>query len=79
MIQKMQKPMTLEELKALPAGVIVWTERMNAGFTTLNQAYGFIVALVYGGDRKKKKYGKDIRAWRRLPTEEELAAAEWEV
>lgn len=74
-----QRPLTLDQLKRLPDGMLVWKEEKCANLSSFHQAYGTLLALVYDGEGKKRRYGKIARAWRRIPTEEELAAAEWEV
>lgn len=75
----MQKPMTLEELKTETCDSYVWEERK----TDLNRYFERTSALVLAfmcvnSKEDMYKYGSSVRAWKRMPTDEEMEAAAWE-
>lgn len=85
MRRPLQKPLTLEELKALidPGDeVVTYCEAKGAERTYANIWIGDLVIDVIGYEPKNttcfEHYGKTWRAWATRPTDEERAAAQWE-
>lgn len=85
MRRPLQKPLTLEELKALidPGDeVVTYCEAKGAERTYANIWTGDLVIDVVEYEHKNsvcfENYGKIWRAWTTRPTDEERAAAPWE-
>lgn len=75
----MQKPMTLEELKAEPTDSCVWEERKTDINRYFERTNALVLAFMCVNSKEDMyKYGSSLRAWKRMPTDEEMEAAAWE-
>lgn len=75
----MQKPLTLEELAITTVGDEVWEERKIGNSIHFCRTSALVLAcMCYQCDDDYYKYGKTVRAWNKLPTDEEREAAAWE-
>jgi len=74
----MQKPMTLEELAITRTGDEVWEERKTGNSICFYRTPALVLAcMCYQSDDDFYKYGHQVRAWKKMPTDEEMEAAPW--
>ena len=75
----MQKPLTLEELKTEPCDSYVWEERRTDLNIYFERTSALVLAFVCVNSKEDMyKYGSSVRAWKKMPTDEEREAAAWE-
>lgn len=76
----MQKPLTLEELKTEPCDSYVWEERRTNLNIYFERTSALVLAFMCVNSKEDMyKYGSSVRAWKKMPTDEEREAAAWEV
>ena len=76
----MQKPLTLEDLAITRTGDEVWEEQKIGNSIHLFRTTALVLAyMCYQCDDDFNKYGRQVRAWKKLPTQEEMEAATWEI
>ena len=76
----MQKPLTLEDLAITRTGDEVWEEQKIGNSIHLFRTPALVLAyMCYQCDDDFNKYGRQVRAWKKLPTQEEMEAATWEI
>ena len=76
----MQKPLTLEDLAITRTGDEVWEEQKIGNSIHLFRTPALVLAyMCYQCDDDLNKYGRQVRAWKKLPTQEEMEAATWEI
>lgn len=75
----MQKPLTLEELKTEPCDSYVWEERRTDLNIYFERTSALVLAFVCVNSKEDMyKYGSSVRAWKKMPTDEEREVAAWE-
>lgn len=76
----MKKPLTLEDLAITRTGDEVWEEQKIGNSIHLFRTPALVLAyMCYQCDDDFNKYGRQVRAWKKLPTQEEMEAATWEI
>ena len=75
----MQKPLTVEDLIQL-GDVYIWEERraVVGSYFMKSPAPVLVTILDVNKDDDFYRYGHNVRAWKRMPTDEEMEAAAWE-
>lgn len=75
----MQKPLTLEELKTETTDSYVWEERRTDLNIYFERTSALVLAFMCVNSKEDMyKYGSSVRAWKKMPTDEEREAAAWE-
>ena len=75
----MQQPLTLEELGQFDPDIYVWEERraITGSYFSKSPATVLSMILELNRDEDFYRYGHQIRAWKKMPTDEEMEAVPW--
>ena len=77
--EPMQVPLSVQELVLL-GDVYVWEERRAVVGSYFSKTPAPVLATILDVNKDDDfyRYGHNVRAWRRMPTDEEMEAAAWE-
>lgn len=75
----MQKPLTVEDLIQL-GDVYIWEERRAVVGSYFMKSPAAVLATILDVNKDDDfyRYGHEVRAWRQMPSDEEMEAAAWE-
>ena len=76
----MHKPLTLEELKQFDPDIYIWEERRAVIGSYFSKSPAIVLAMILevNKDDDFYRYGYQVRAWEKMPTDEEMEAAPWQ-
>ena len=76
----MQKPLTLEELGQFGPDIYIWEERRAVIGSYFSKSPAMVSSMILelNKDEDFYRYGHQIRAWKKMPTDEEMEAAAWQ-
>ena len=75
----MQKPLTLEELGQFDPDIYIWEERRAVIGSYFSKSPAMVSSMILelNKDEDFYRYGHQIRAWKKMPTDEEMEAVPW--